>query len=172
MIGVFVDVAVGVDVFVEPEGGVFVEMAVLVAGAVAVFVEPGRGVFVDVAVAVFVAPGTTVLVEVAVLVGRVTQVGPEMMFDCSVTAPVWARRRPFIDAPVLRLIEARARMLPLKLVPTSSVADEPTRHQTLQGSPPVTEEPGEVMSVSEDLKIQTPEPLRVRFPVSENATAQ
>jgi hypothetical protein len=52
------------------------------------------------------------------------------------------------------------------------VAELTTLHHTLQGSPPVTFEPDDVMSVEADLKIQTPDPLRVRFPVSMKAPAQ
>jgi hypothetical protein len=49
---------------------------------------------------------------------------------------------------------------------------EPRRHQTLQASPPVTEEPAEVVSVDADLNIHTPEPLNVKLPVSKNESAQ
>ena len=59
-----------------------------------------------------------------------------------------------------------ARIFPMNAVVVSRVADETTLHHTLHGSPPVTDEPGDVMSVDADLKIQTPDPVRVRFPVS------
>jgi hypothetical protein len=52
-------------------------------------------------------------------------------------------------------------------VVVSRVAELPILHHTLQGSPPVTDEPGDVMSVDTVLKIQTPDPVRVRFPLSE-----
>jgi hypothetical protein len=169
-VGVFVAVDTGV--FVEPAGGVFVCVGVFVAVDTGVFVDPAGGVLVCVGVFVAVDTGVFVEVDVGVLVAGETQFGPLMMFDCSVTAPVWARRRPLIVAPVLRVIEARARMLPWKLVVVSSVAEEPIRHQTLQGFPPVTDEPGEVIRVSEALKIQTPDPLRVRLPLTEKETAQ
>jgi hypothetical protein len=57
-------------------------------------------------------------------------------------------------------------------VVVSRVAELTTLHHTLHGSPPVTDEPGDVMRVAADLKIQTPEPLRARFPVSRKASAQ
>jgi hypothetical protein len=49
---------------------------------------------------------------------------------------------------------------------------ETNRHHTLQASPPVTVELADVVSVEADLKIQTPEPLRVKLPVSRKASAQ
>lgn len=47
------------------------------------------------------------------------------------------------------------------------VAELPTLHHTLQGSPPVTEEFDDVMSVETLLNIQTPDPVRVRLPLKE-----
>jgi hypothetical protein len=60
-----------------------------------------------------------------------------------------------------------ARILPMNAVVVSRVAELPTLHHTLQGSPPVIEEPGDVMRVDTVLKIQTPDPVRVKFPVNE-----
>ena len=57
-------------------------------------------------------------------------------------------------------------MFPINDEFVSSVAELGTSHHTLQGSLPVTDEPGDVMSVDADLKIHTPEPLRIRFPLS------
>jgi hypothetical protein len=91
----------------------------------------------------------------------------------SVTAPVWAIARPFNEAPLLKTMEVSARMFPLKAVVVSMVADETTRHQILHGSPPVIDEPGEVISDEADLNIQTPEePVRVKFPVRVKAGEQ
>lgn len=57
----------------------------------------------------------------------------------------------------------------MKLVFVSRVAELPALHHTLHGSLPVTDEPGDVMIVDGDMKIQTPDdPERVRFPVSAN----
>ena len=84
-----------------------------------------------------------------------------------VTAPVCARARPFKVALLVRVMDVNARIFPLNAVDASSVAEVPTLHHTLHASPPVTDEPGDVMSVDADLKIQTPDdPVRVRFPVS------
>jgi hypothetical protein len=106
---------------------------------------------------------------VAVAAGPVAgkQPAPEIVLESSVTAPVWARARPFKVAPVFRLMDVRARIFPMKEVVVSRVAELPILHHTLQGSPPVTDEPGDVMRVDTVLKIQTPEPTRFRFPVSE-----
>ena len=55
-----------------------------------------------------------------------------------VTAPLRARTRPSIDAPVVTVIDVSARMLPVNAVPVPSVADEPTCQKTLLAwTPPV-----------------------------------
>jgi hypothetical protein len=69
-------------------------------------------------------------------------------------------------------MDVSARIFPMNEVIVSRVAELTTLHHTLHGSPPVTDEPGDVMSVAADLKIQTPDPLRVEFPVSRKASAQ
>jgi hypothetical protein len=89
-----------------------------------------------------------------------------------VTAPVCARARPFKVAPLFRVMLVRARIFPMNEVLVSRVAELPILHHTLHGSPPVTDEPGDVMSVDADLKIQTPDPLSTRFPVSLKSSAQ
>jgi hypothetical protein len=65
------------------------------------------------------------------------------------------------------VIEVSAKIFPLNEVVVPRVAELPILHHTLQGSPPVTDEPGDVMRVDAVLKIQTPDPVRLRFPVSE-----
>lgn len=57
-------------------------------------------------------------------------------------------------------------------VPVPRVPDETSLHHTLHGSPPVTDELDDVVSVAADLKIQTPSPVSVRFPLSVKASAQ
>jgi hypothetical protein len=69
-------------------------------------------------------------------------------------------------------MEVSARIFPMNEVVVSRVAELATLHHTLHGSPPVTDEPGEVMSVDADLKIQTPDPLSVKFPLNVKAVAQ
>src|SRR6202158_3950723 len=83
-----------------------------------------------------------------------------------VTAPLRARARPSTDAPVVTVIDVKARMLPLKAVPVPSVADEPTCQNTLLAwTPPerTTELFDAVMSVLPAWKMNTEsaEPVRV-----------
>jgi hypothetical protein len=111
------------------------------------------------------------VVVVGVVVGCVAQIGPEMELLSSVTAAC-ARARPFKLAPVCRLMLVPAKMLPMMEELGKMSAAETSLHHTLHGSPPVTDEPADVVSVAADLKIQTPDPLRVRFPVSRKASAQ
>ena len=99
--------------------------------------------------------------------GGEAQAAVLIVLESSVTAPVWARARPFNLAPVFRPMDVSARIFPIKEVVVPRVAELPILHQTLQGSPPVTEEPGDVMSVETVLNIHTPDPTRFRFPVSE-----
>ena len=95
-----------------------------------------------------------------------------MALVSSITAPVCAKARPFKVAPVFNVMLVRARIFPMNEVVVPRVPDETSLHHTLHGSPPVTDEPDDVVSVDADLKIQTPDPLRVRFPVSKKASAQ
>ena len=92
--------------------------------------------------------------------------------ESSVTAPVCARARPFRVAPVCRAMLVRARTSPIKVLFTPRVADDSTLHHILHGSPPITDAPSIKVRVDADLKIQTPEPARVRFSVSRKAVAQ
>jgi hypothetical protein len=65
------------------------------------------------------------------------------------------------------LILVSARIFPMNEVVVARVADVSALHHTLHGSPPVTDEPEDVMIVAADLKIQTPDdPVRFRFPFS------
>ena len=154
MVGVDVSVGVSVGVFVA----VFVAIGVTVAVAVCVAVSVGVWVCVEIAVAVAVAVGAAHCREIAL--------------SSSVTAPVCAQALPFKLAPVFRVMDASARMFPMNWVPVPSVAELPTPHHTLQGSPPVTFELAAVMSVDADLNTHTPEPLRARFPLILKAGAQ
>ena len=116
-------------------------------------------------------PGVGVLEAAGVLV-VVAQTGPLIVLWSSVTA-AWAKARPFKVAPV-----CRARLVPAKILPSKVLLlpmilpAETKRHQMLQGSPPVTVEAAEVVMVEADLNIQTPEPLKVKLPVSMKASAQ
>ncbi len=101
-------------------------------------------------------------------------VGPLMVLAFSVTVPAdSAKIRPFKVAPVFKAsVPFCAIIVPMNDVVVSRVAELPILHQTLQGSPPVTDEPGDVMIVDTVLKIQTPEPVRVRFPLSVKALVE
>jgi len=63
-------------------------------------------------------------------------------------------------------------MFPSNEVAVSSVTALPILHHRLQGSPPVTDEFGDVISVDTVLKIQGPDPVSVRFPVSRKLPAE
>jgi hypothetical protein len=97
------------------------------------------------------------------------QVGPVIVLAFSVTVPAaCAKTRPFKVAPVFRAVTPlSAKMFPMNEVVVPRVAELPIRHHTLQGSPPVTDEPDDVMSVDTVLKIQTPDPVSVRLPDKE-----
>lgn len=132
-----------------------------------VFGSPG---VVDVAAAVVVLEVVVGVVVVVVVVGVVAaHVGPEIVLASNVTVPAaCAKTRPFKVAPVCKAVTPlSAKIFPMNEVVVLRVAELPILHHTLQASPPVTDEPGDVMSVDTVLKIQTPEPVRFRFPLSE-----
>jgi len=95
-----------------------------------------------------------------------------MVLSSIVTAPVCASARPFRVAPVFREMLVSARIFPIKAVFVPRVAELTTRHHTLHGSPPTTLAVPEVIRVLADLKIQTPDPLRVSVPDNSKASAQ
>jgi hypothetical protein len=101
-----------------------------------------------------------------------THAGPVIVLWSRVTA-AWARALPFKVAPVCMAILVPERIFPSKVLFEPIMLPAVTkRHQILQGSPPVTEDPAEVVNVAADLKIHTPAPLRVRLPVSRKVSAQ
>jgi hypothetical protein len=136
----------------------------VVAGVVAVDVAAGC-VAGEVAVA-------AVVVGVAVDTGGARQDDPVMALASNVTAPVCARALPFKLAPVCKVMDVDARIFPVNVVPVPRVPDETSLHHTLHASPPVTDELADVVSAAADLKIHTPVPLSVRFPVRRKASAQ
>lgn len=119
---------------------------------------------------VFGVPGVTVdpvlpvLEDVAVVVAHV---GPKILLALRVTVLADKPKiRPFKFAPEFSAdTPFWAIMVPIKDVVVSRVAELPILHHTLQGSPPVTEEPGDVISDDTDLKIQTPEPVKFKLPL-------
>ena len=73
-----------------------------------------------------------------------------------VTAPVLAYRPPVVTAPVLRVTDALARMLPRKLVELPSVALLPICHVTLsllQGVAPPVNTTAELLAVTSVLPV-------------------
>ncbi len=99
---------------------------VVVVGGVVVVVAGG--------VVVVVVAGVVVVVvdpKVVVVVDAAEQVGTEMELSSSVTAPFLVSARPDTEAPVLRVIDVKARMVPEKLLVVPSVADVPTCQKTL-----------------------------------------
>jgi hypothetical protein len=102
----------------------------------------------------------------------VRQIKPVMVLESNVTAPVCARARPFKVARVCRLMDVSARIFPINEVSVPSVAELATLHHTSQGLSPTTLAEPEVMRVDADLKIQTPDPLRVSVPDNVKASAQ
>jgi len=113
-------------------------------------------------------PVVTLLAESVVAV-VVEHVGPVIVLPANVTVPALrAKNRPFKVAPVFIAFTPFCEItVPMNEVVVSRVVELPILHHTLQGSPPVTDEPGDVISVDTVLKIQTPVPVRVRFPLSE-----
>ena len=88
------------------------------------------------------------------------------------TEPLRASARPAMVALVFAVIDVRARMVPVKLVPVPSVAELPTCQKTLHGEAPLisaTVLPEAVINVDPTWKIQTalglPCAFNVRVPV-------
>jgi len=59
-----------------------------------------------------------------------------IVLSSSVTEPFSARTRPTTVAPVFRVADVSARIVPKKVVPVSSVAEEVTCQKTLQACAP------------------------------------
>jgi hypothetical protein len=148
-----VGVGLGLTVVVGVEVGLTVVVGVEVGLTVVVGVEVGLTVVVGVEV------GLTVVVGVGVGGVVVVQPGTVMVSSSRVTAPLRASTRPVMVSPVCTVIDVRARMLPWKVEPVSSVAELPTCQKTLQAWAPfvrTTELPESVVSVEEGAwKIQT-----------------
>ena len=159
-------------------------------GMTTVVVVVGGVVVVDETVVVVVAGGVVVVVVVAggvvvvvdpkvvVVVDAAEQVGTEMELSSSVTAPFLASARPDTEAPVLRVIDVKARMVPEKLLVVPRVALDPTCQNTLQAFAPFSNRtvlPDPVISVEPAWKMNTelgsPPPFRVTVPVRDMPAA-
>jgi hypothetical protein len=140
----------------------------------------------------FVATGTVVVGTGTVVVGTVVvggvvvvvttaaaaHVGTVMVLSLSVTAPVWARRRPSTLAPVFSVTDVSARMVPTNDVVVPRVAELPTCQKTLHACAPpsrTTELLEAVMRVDPAWKMKTefgsPPPFNVTVPFSAKALA-
>lgn len=102
----------------------------------------------------------------------VLQSGAVIILLSRVTAPLRASKRPSTVAPVIAVMDVKARMFPAKSVPVPRVAELPTWKKTLQALAPlsrVTILLEAVMNVEPIWKIKTelgfPWPSSVRFPV-------
>jgi len=98
-----------------------------------------------------------------------------MVLLSNVTAPLRANTLPSTVAPVVTVIDAKARMFPTKAEYVPIVAELPTCQKTLQTWAPLvrlTTLYDAVTSVDAALKMKTalgsPLPLRVRVPVISN----
>ena len=76
--------------------------------------------------------GVTVGPVGGAVVGGAAQLGTVIVSLSRVTAPVWASARPVTVSFVVTVIDARARIVPLKLELVPSVAELPTCQNTLQ----------------------------------------
>ena len=102
-----------------------------VFGKVGVTTGVAAGVGVSVGVGVCTGGGVGVGVTAKLQTGFVTEL------VSSVTAPLRARRRPFMEAPVVAVIEVKAIRVPKKLELVPRVADEPTCQKILQACAPL-----------------------------------
>jgi hypothetical protein len=110
--------------------------------------------------------GATLLVEEDELeLAAAPHVGPLIVLVSIVTEPVCAKARPFKVAPVAIVMDVDARIFPINEVFVPRVAELTTLHHTLHGSPPTILAVPEVIRSDDDLKIHTPDPLRVSVPV-------
>ena len=112
--------------------GTVVALAIVVGLGVVV----GLGTVVtELAEVVAVAVVVVRVVEVA-LVEEAAQTGTVMVLLPRVTAPVCARTQPSTLAPVSRVADVSARIVPEKLVVVPRVAELPTCQNTLQACAP------------------------------------
>src|SRR5665648_112511 len=84
--------------------------------------------------------------------------GRVMVFVSIVTVPVWASTRPWTVAPVSRVMDVRAMIVPMKSAPVPSDAELPTCQNTSQTVAPLirlTTAPDSMMRSDPAWKIQT-----------------
>jgi hypothetical protein len=160
----------------------FVAVDFFVVVVVDFFVVVVVDFFVVVAVDFFVVvvvDFTVVVVVVEVGVEEeAKQVGTVMVLESSVTAPFRASTLPCSVAPVSRVADVSAMMVPTKLLAVPRVAELPTCQKTLHACAPFSSAtllPDAEIKVEPAWKIKTasasPPPLRVTVPVSAMADA-
>jgi hypothetical protein len=158
-------------------GGLVGDGGGVVAGLVGGLVGDGGGVVVGLVGGV-VGDGGGVVVG---LVGDgdgvglvVVQAGTVMVSESRVTAPVLASARPVMVSPVVAVIDASARMVPVKVDPVPRVAELPTCQKTLQAWAPLTRSmllAESVVSVEPAWKMKTALALPCASSVSEPPTS-
>jgi hypothetical protein len=181
---VVVDASVVVVVVVEPGIVVVVEPGIVVDVDVGVVVdvEPGIVVDVDTGVVVDVDAGVVVDVDVGVVVvvdvDVVAQIPFVMVLVSSVTAPFRANNCPCTVAPVVAVMDVKAKMCPTKWEFVPKVAEVPTFQKIRQYRAPLmrfTLLSDAVMSVEAVLNMKTasgsPWASSVRVPVIWNVPA-
>ena len=87
-----------------------------------------------------------------------TVFGTVMVLESRVTAPFRAKSRPSTVAPVVAVMEVKARMFPLKTEVVPSVAELPTCQKTLAACAPplrITWRPDVVVNVDPIWKMKT-----------------
>ena len=98
----------------------------------------GLGAGAEVSTTVGVGVGSAVSEGLALGVGVESSHAEEVKtLSSRVTEPLRASARPSTVAPVIRLMDVRARIVPTKSVPTPKVAELPTWKKTLQGWAPL-----------------------------------
>jgi hypothetical protein len=178
--GVVVMVRVKVGVSELRETGVSVALAVMLSLAPGEFVEVGEDVALGVEVAVLVSLGLGVNdwvklpvgVSVAVEAAHGTLLEVVTEPESRVTAPFRASSLPWMVAPVTKVMDEEAKMLPANAVPAPSVAELPTAQNTLLAWALLmrtTELPTAVINVEAVLNMKmallSPPPSRVSMPV-------
>jgi hypothetical protein len=155
-------------VVVVPPPGTVVVVALLLGPLVVVVPPPGP--------VVVVAPPPESVVVVVDAAGHDALV---MVLVSSVVAPLRANVLPSIVAPVVTVIDVKARTVPVNTEFVPSVAELPTCQKTLQGDAPpmrLTRLAEAVVSVEPAWKIKTALPApwasRVRVPVNPSEDAE
>jgi hypothetical protein len=125
-----------------------------------------------VVVVVVLATDVVVVATVVVVPDVAEHVGVVIVPVSMVTAPVWARTRPLTDAPVVRVTDVKARIVPANWLFVPRVAELVTCQNTLHADAPFSSTtllPAAVVSAELTWMMKTepasPAPLSVSVPV-------